>query len=142
MTTVVDNEDNEFDNNKSTNLDSFTVNRNPISDKEVSNKTTADDSIGEGSILRFNWTIRNNLKFAVGNKIYHLPKHNKERFIDNTNIKFTNTGGYILYNWLNNVLIKLMIEKYEHLINEQKQVALRKTQELRACLLFVMVFCI
>ena len=54
-------QDNEFDNNKLTNLDSVTVNRNPTSDNEVSNKKYVDDSIGENTILRFNQALENYL---------------------------------------------------------------------------------
>ena len=38
LSSVFNDQDNEFDNNKLTNLDSVTVNRNPISDNELSNK--------------------------------------------------------------------------------------------------------
>ena len=38
MSTVFNHQDNEFDNNKFTNLDSDTVNRHPASDRELSVK--------------------------------------------------------------------------------------------------------
>ena len=44
-------QDNEFDYNKLTDLDSITVNKDPSSDKERPNKKYVDDSIGGGNIL-------------------------------------------------------------------------------------------
>ena len=72
LSSVFNDQDNEFDNNKLTNLDSVTVNRNPNSDDELSNKKYVDDSIGEGTILRFNQTLENYLKVSVGNDTYNL----------------------------------------------------------------------
>ena len=59
---VKNNQDNDLnDFEKLTNLDSITVNRNPTSDNEVSNKRYNDDSIAEGTLLRFNQTLTNYL---------------------------------------------------------------------------------
>ena len=74
LSSVFNDQDNEFDNNKLTNLDSVTVNRNPNSDDELSNKKYVDDSIGEGTILRFNQTLENYLKVSVANDTYNLTK--------------------------------------------------------------------
>ena len=65
LSSVFNDQDNEFDNNKLTILDSVTVNRNPSSDNEVSNKKYVDDSIGEGTLLRFNSTLQKYLKVTV-----------------------------------------------------------------------------
>ena len=46
-------QDNDFDNNKLTNLDGVVVNRDSSSDNGVSKKYV-DNSIGEGALLRFN----------------------------------------------------------------------------------------
>ena len=54
LSTVLNDQDNEFNNNKLTNLDSITVNRNPTIDNGLSPEKYFADSIGEGSILRFN----------------------------------------------------------------------------------------
>ena len=67
LTSVFNDPDNESDNTKLTNLDSVTVNTNPSSDNEVSNKKYVDDSMGEGTIVRFNQTLQNYLKVSVGN---------------------------------------------------------------------------
>ena len=60
LSSVFKDQDNEFDNNNLNNLDSVTVNRNPTSDNEVSNEKYVDDSIAEGTTLRFNQTLKYN----------------------------------------------------------------------------------
>ena len=59
LSTVFNHQDNEFDNNKLTNLDFVTVNRNPSSDNELANKKYVDESLGSGNILGFNETLQN-----------------------------------------------------------------------------------
>ena len=56
LSSVFNDQANEFDINKLTNLDSITVNKDPNLDNEPSNKKFVDDSKGEGTILRFNQT--------------------------------------------------------------------------------------
>ena len=90
----------EFDNNKLTNLDSFTVNRAPSSFNELANKKFVDSSIGEGNVVRLNLTLQNYLKVSVGNDIYHITKFDKIQITDTTSIKNPNTGGYLLQNWV------------------------------------------
>ena len=80
--------DNEFDNNKLTNLDSATVNRNPSSDNEVSNKKCVDGSIGEGTLFRFNQTLTNYLKVSVGEDTHNVTKYDKTQITDTTIIKY------------------------------------------------------
>ena len=67
---VKNNQDNDFNDKKLTNIDSITVNRNPTSDNEVTNKKYVDDSIGDVTILRFNQILENYLKVSVGNDTY------------------------------------------------------------------------
>ena len=100
LSSVFTDQDNEFDNNKLTNLDSITVNRNPNLDNELSNKKYVDDSIGEGTLIRFNQTLQNYLKVSVGNGTYNLTKYDKIEITDSTIIKYPNTGGYLLQNWV------------------------------------------
>ena len=100
LTSVFNDQDNEFDNNKLTNLDSVSVNRNPTSDNEVSNKKFVDDSIGEGTIVRFNQTLENYFKVSVGNDTYNLTEYDKIQITDTTINKYPNTGGYLLQNWV------------------------------------------
>ena len=93
---VKNNQDNDFNDNKLTNIDSITVNRNPISDNEVTNKKYVDNSIREGTLLRFNQTLTNYLKVSVGNDIYNLKKYNKISITDITEINFSSIGDALL----------------------------------------------
>ena len=96
---VKNNQDNDLNDNKLTNLDSITINRNPTSDNEVSNKKHIDDSIAEGILLRFNQTLTNYLKVSVGNDTYNLTKYDKQQLTDTTVKKSGKTGGYLLPYW-------------------------------------------
>ena len=84
LSTVFNDQDNEFGNNKLTNLDSITVNRKPTSDNDLSNKKFVDDSIGEGTIVRFNQTLQNYLEDCVGNGTYNKTKYDKIQITDTT----------------------------------------------------------
>ena len=61
LSSLFDNQDNEFDKNKLTKLDSITVNREPSSDDELANKKHVADSIGKGNVFRCNQTLQNYL---------------------------------------------------------------------------------
>ena len=93
-------QDNEFDNTKLFNLDSITVIRDPRSDNDLVNKKDNDNSIGEGTIVRFNQTLENYSKVSVGNDTHNLTKYDKIQIKDTTFIKYPNTGGYILQKWV------------------------------------------
>ena len=54
LSSVFNDQDNEFDNNKLPNLDSIRVNRDLNLDNELSSRKYNDDSIAEGTLLRFN----------------------------------------------------------------------------------------
>ena len=96
---VRNNQDNDLNDKKITNLDSITVNRNPSLDNELANKNYIDDSIAEGTLLRFNQTLTNYLKVSLGNDTYNLIKNDKVQLTDITVIKAGNSGGYLLQNW-------------------------------------------
>ena len=64
---VKNNQDNDLNDKKLTNLDSVTVNRNPSLNNELVNKKYVDDSIRGGTIVRFNQTLQSYLKVSVGN---------------------------------------------------------------------------
>ena len=100
LSSVFNDQDNEFDNNKLTNLDSITVNRDPNLDNELSNKKYVDNSIGEGTLLRFNQTLENYLKVSVGNDTYNLTKYNKIQITDTTEMRYPNIGGDLLQKWI------------------------------------------
>ena len=97
---VRNNQDNNLNDRKLTNIDSITVNRNPTSDNELSNKKYIDDELDKNTIVRFNQTLENYLKVSVGNGIYNLTKYNKIQLTDTTIMKAGNTGGYLLPGWL------------------------------------------
>ena len=58
-----------------------------------------DNSIGEGTLLRFDQTLENYLKVSVGNDTYNLTKYNKIQIIDTTEIKYPNIGSDLLQKW-------------------------------------------
>ena len=67
LSSVFNDQENEVDISTLNNLDSVSVNRNPTSDDELTNKKKANDSIGEGTLVRFNQTLENSLKASFGN---------------------------------------------------------------------------
>ena len=96
---VKNNQDNGLNDNKLTNLDSITVNRNTSSGYEVANKKYIDDEQDKNTVLRFNQTLQNHLKISVGNNTYNLTKCDKIQLTDITTMKVGNTGGYLLPYW-------------------------------------------
>ena len=96
---VKNNQDNDLNDNKLTNLDSIQVNRNPISDNEVSNKKYVDAELDKNTIVRFNQTLSNYLKVSVESGVYNLAKYNKIHLTDLTVLKYPNNSGYLLQNW-------------------------------------------
>ena len=96
---VKNNQDNDLNDKKLTNLDSVTVNRNPTSDNEVSNKKYIDDELDKNTILRFNQTLSNYLKVSVGNDTYNLTKYDKIQITDITETKYPNIGSDLLQKW-------------------------------------------
>ena len=96
LSSVFNDQDNQFDNNKPANLDSVSVHRNSTSSDEPSNKKYVDDSIGEGTIVRFIQSLQNFLKVTVGVDVYNLTKYDRIQNTDITIIKYPNRGGYLL----------------------------------------------
>ena len=100
MDLVKNNQDNVVNDKKLTNLDSITINRNPILNNEVSNKKYIDDQLNNNTTLRFNQTLEIYLKVSVGNDTFILTKYDKLQITDKTIIKAPNTGGYLLQIWV------------------------------------------
>ena len=98
---VKNNQDNDFNDNKLTNLDSVKINRNPTLDNEVANKKYVDDSIGGGNnnVLKFDQSEDNYLKVSVGNNTYNLTKYDKIQLTDITVIRVGNSGALVLPLW-------------------------------------------
>ena len=93
---VRNNQDNDLNGNKLTNLDSITVNRNPSSDNDLTNKKNIDDGLDKNTIVRFNQKLENYLEVSVGNDTYNLAKYDKIQITDTTIIRAGNTGGYLV----------------------------------------------
>ena len=98
LSTVFNDQYNGFVKNKLNNLDSISVKRAPISDKELANKKLYYDSTGEGNVRRFNPTLENHLKVSVGNDTYNHTKHDKIQIADTTTINPGN-AFYLLPQW-------------------------------------------
>ena len=96
---VKNNQDNDLNDNKLTNIDSITDNRNPSLDNELANKKYIDDELDKNTIFRFNQTLENYLKVSVGNDIYNLTKYNKISITDVTEVNFPNSGIGLLQKW-------------------------------------------
>ena len=94
---VKNNQDNDLNDKKLTNLDSIKVNRNPNSDDELVNKIYLDDELDKNTIVRFNRTLENYLKVSVGNDIYNLTEYNKIHLTDTTILEYPNNN--LLQNW-------------------------------------------
>ena len=90
---IRNNQDNDLNDNRLTNLDSITTNRNPDLDNDLASKKHVDDSVGEGNILRFNTTLQNYLKVSIGNYTYNLTKYDKIQITDTTIIKNPKNAG-------------------------------------------------
>ena len=95
---VKNNQDNDFNDRKLTNIDSITNNREPDLDNQVTIKKYVKDTIEEGTMLRFNQTLQNYLKVSVGNDIHNLTKNDKIQITGTTKIKFGKTGANFLQN--------------------------------------------
>ena len=96
---VKNNQDNNFNDNKLTNISSITINNNPTDNNHVSNKKYVDDQLDKNTIVRFNQTLQNYLKVSVGNDIYHLTKCNKYYLNDITSMISPNSGLFLLQKW-------------------------------------------
>ena len=117
---VENNQDNDLNDNELVNLDSVTVNRDPTSDNEVSNKKYIDDELDKNTILRFNQTLENYVKVSVGNDFFNLTKNNKISITDVTEIKFPNIGGDLLQKWNNKCNNKYNVSKIGDFIKSTK----------------------
>ena len=69
---VKNNQDNDLNDKKLTNINSITINNNPTDDNHVSNKKYIDNELDKNTIVRFNQTLQNYLKVSVRNDIYNL----------------------------------------------------------------------
>ena len=73
--------------------------RDPTTDIELPRKKHIDDSIGDGTILRFIQTCQNLLKVSIRDDVYILTNWDRIQITDTTIIKYPNQGGYLLQQW-------------------------------------------
>ena len=69
MITVFNDQDGEIVNNKLTKLDFIAVTKDFTTDNELSTQKSIDDSVGEGTNLKFNLTLENFPKVSVGESV-------------------------------------------------------------------------
>ena len=96
---VKNNQDNDLNDTKLTNIYSITINNNPIDDNHVSNEKYIDSELDTNTIDRFNQTLENYLKISVGNDTYNLTKYNKKQITDTTVIRVGNIRSMGLPYW-------------------------------------------
>ena len=96
ISSVFNDQDNQFDNNKLTSLDGITVNRNPSSDNDLANMKYIHDELDKNTVLRLNQTLQNYLKVSVGSHVYILTKSDGIQITDTTVNKYPNSAGYLL----------------------------------------------
>ena len=96
---VKNNQDNDFNDNKLTNINSISINNNPTDNDHVSNKKYTDDQLDKNTIVRFSQTLNNYLKVSVGNDTYNLTKYDKIQITDITDFRSGNIGQGVLQKW-------------------------------------------
>ena len=70
---VRNNQDNDFNDNKKTNINSITINNTPTENNHVTNKKYVDDQIDKDTIVRLNDDSNNRyLQVHINNTIYNL----------------------------------------------------------------------
>ena len=139
---VKNNQDNDFNDKKLTNINSITINNDPTENFQFSNKKYIDDELDKNTIVRFRQTLQNYLKVSVGNNIYNLTKYNKIQIIDITEIRYPNIGDDLLQKWnikCNNKNNQSILSDF---VKSTKQIHLLETRELPSCHLSVKHLCI
>ena len=97
---VKNNQDNDFNDNKLTNINSIMINKNPTNNNHVTNKKYIDDALDKSTIVRLNDNSNDRyLQVRINNTSYNLQIYNKTQIIDTTKIIFPNTGHDLLQNW-------------------------------------------
>ena len=60
------------------------------------------------------------MKVSVGKDVYNLSKYDKKQITDTTIIKYSNTGGYLLQNWVINGNDKIINGKIQNFVKSTK----------------------
>ena len=95
---IENDQDTEF-NDKLLTSESITISRNPNSDNKLSYKKYIGDELDKNTIVRLNQILEKYLKISVRKDTCNLTKYDNKQITDTTNIKASNTGGYLLQNW-------------------------------------------
>ena len=97
---VKNNQDNNFNNNKLTNINSITINTNANDNNHVTNKKYVVDPLDKDTIVNLNDNSNDRYwKVNINNSLYNLQIYNKILLTDTTIIKFPINGAYLLQNW-------------------------------------------
>ena len=97
---VKNNQDNDFNDNKLTKINSITINNNPTDKNHVSNKKYIDDELDKDTLVRLNDNSNDRyLKVNINNLTYNLQIYNKILLTDTTIIKYPNNSAYLLTGW-------------------------------------------
>ena len=130
LLTVIIIQDKELDNNRVTIID-----RNPTIDNDLSTKNYVDDSMGKGSIFRYNQSIQKRFKVQIGNTEYNLTIPDRFYRTHTTRGKNPNRGGWLLQQWNIKCIDTINRGKKIFLWNFQQQLIQRGAREQRAKLL-------
>ena len=88
---VKNNQDNDFNDNKLTNINSITINNNPTDNNHVSNKKYIDDELDKDTLVRLNDNSNDRyLKVNINNLTYNLQTYSKILLTDTAIIKYPN----------------------------------------------------
>ena len=97
---VENNQDNNFNDNKLTNINSITINNDPSDNNHVTNKRYVDNQLDKKTIVRLNDNTNDEyLQISVINNLYNLQIYNKINLVDATKIIFPKNGNDLLQNW-------------------------------------------
>ena len=97
---VKNSQDNDFNNNKLTNINSITINNTPTENNHVTNKKYIDDQLDKNTIVILNDNSNDRyLKVNINILNYNLQIYNKIILTDTTIMKFPNNGDSLLPNW-------------------------------------------
>ena len=112
--------DNDFTDNKLTNIDSFAVDGNPISVNELTNKKYVADSLGGGKNLRSSLSLENYVKISVAEGVHNLTQYDLIQCTDITKIKTVNSGQDLIHKWFSRFNDKIINGKIQNFSKSTK----------------------
>ena len=93
---VKNNQDDNLNYKKLTNVNSITINRNPSADNELANNIYFDDELDKNTIVR----LESYLKVSVGNDTYNLANYDKINISDIREMRSPNSVQSLLQKWI------------------------------------------